>query len=403
MIKIRISHVVFIFGFTILLIGCKLNDKTEKNDDNVEKGSSLLEKRYQYLLEYPVDSTAFPRSYNSSIEKIKKVPSKDWTSGFYAGNLWQLYELTGNKKFKEKAQKWNAFIEKEKFNDGTHDMGFKVYGSFGKGLDLSKKDSTYKNIILHSARTLSTRFNNTVGSLRSWDFNRDKWEFPVIIDNMMNLELLFEATKISEDSSFYKIANTHAQTTLNNHFRKDNSSWHVVVYDTVSGNVKEKITHQGFNDDSSWSRGQAWAIYGFTRAYRYTKNEKFLEQALATAKFVLAHPKLPEDGIPYWDFDDPNIPNAPRDVSAATVITSAFLELYKITGKEKYKKYAVKVIDTLKSEKYLLSPEVSVPFILDHSTGNYPKDDEIDGPIVYADYYFLETLLRKEALQSNNK
>lgn len=400
--KIRVSRAVFIFGFTILLIGCKPNNKTPKSSKE-EVGASLLENRYQYFLDYPIDSTAFPRSYDPSTKEIKKVPSKDWTSGFYAGNLWQLYELTGNKKFKEKAEKWNAFIEKEKFNDGTHDMGFKVYGSFGKALDLIENDSAYKEIILQSAATLNTRFNKTVGSLRSWDFNRDTWEFPVIIDNMMNLELLFEATKISGDSSFYKIANTHAKTTLKNHFRTDNSSWHVVVYDTVSGNVKEKITHQGWNDESSWSRGQAWAIYGFTMAHRYTKNEKFLEQAEATAKFFLEHPKLPEDGIPYWDFDDPEIPNAPRDASAATIITSAFVELYQITGKEKYLKYVDKVINSLESDKYLLSPEVASPFILDHSTGNYPKDDEIDGPIVYADYYFLETLLRKKALQSNNE
>lgn len=400
MTKIRVSCFVFILGFTMLNIGCKPNDKSKKNEKE-EGVSSLLEKRYQKFLEYSVDSTAFPRSYNPSTKEIKKVRSKDWTSGFFAGNLWQLYQLTGNEKFKKKAKKWNAFIEKEKFNDGTHDMGFKVYGSFGKGLESIKDDTTYNEIILQSAETLSTRFNETVGSLRSWDFNRDKWEFPVIIDNMMNLELLFEATKISGDSSFHKIAESHAQTTLKNHFRKDNSTWHVVVYDTIFGNVKDEITHQGINDESSWSRGQAWAIYGFTMSYRYTNNKKFLEQAEATAKFVLEHPKLPEDGIPYWDFDDPDIPDAPRDVSAATVITSAFLELYKVTGKEKYKEYVTKVMNSLKSKKYILSAEVSAPFILDHSTGNYPKDDEIDGPIVYADYYFLETLLRKEALQSN--
>ncbi|SHG14862.1 Glycosyl Hydrolase Family 88 [Salegentibacter echinorum] len=397
MTKIRVSCLAFILGFTMLSLSCKSRDESKKEtkEDDI---SSLLEKRYQKFLEYPIDSTAFPRSYNQATKEIKQVSSKDWTSGFYAGNLWQLYQLTGKDEFKEKAQKWNAFIEKEKFNDGTHDMGFKVYGSFGKGLE-SIEDSTYNQIILKSAKTLATRFNKKVGSLRSWDFNRDKWEFPVIIDNMLNLELLFEATKMSGDSSYHKMAETHANTTLKNHFRKDNSTWHVVVYDTISGDVKEKITHQGINDDSSWARGQAWAIYGFTMAYRYTNNERFLKQAEATTKFVLEHSNLPEDGIPYWDFDDPDIPDAPRDVSAATVITSALLELYKVTEKEKYIKYVDKVMNTLKSQEYILSAEVSAPFILKHSTGNYPKDDEIDGPIVYADYYFLETLLRKKALQ----
>jgi uncharacterized protein YyaL (SSP411 family) len=215
---------------------------------------------------------------------------------------------------------------------------------------------------------------------------------------MMNLELLFEATKISGDSIYHKIAVTHANTTLKTHFRSDNSTWHVVDYDTLSGNIRMKVTHQGYADESVWSRGQAWAIYGFTMAYRYTQNEAYLKQAQATAEFMLNHPNLPKDGIPYWDLLDPEIPEAPQDVSASTIIASAFVELYSYTKNEDYLDYSKSLVNTLKSDKYLLPKDFEAPFILDHSTGNWPKKDEIDEPIVYADYYFLETLLRLKNL-----
>lgn len=397
----RVSLLLFVSGFTALLTGCKSIDESEKTEEKNEI-SSLLEKRYERLQNYPVDSLSFPRSVDLDSGEIKKVPSKDWTSGFFPGNLWQLYLLTGDQVFKEKASQWNAFIEKEKLNGGTHDMGFKVYGSFGKGLQV-EENPHYEEVVLESAKTLSTRFNRTVGCIRSWDFNKDIWEFPVIIDNMMNLELLFEATRLSGDSTFYNIAVSHANTTLENHFRNDESAYHVVVYDSVSGAVKEKITHQGFSDESDWARGQAWAVYGYTMSYRYTKRTDYLKQAEATANFFLNHKDLPEDGIPFWDFDDPKIPDSPRDVSAATVMSSALIELYEITGKKKYLNYSDKVIETLMSKKYIISENTDVPFILKHSTGNWPKKDEVDAPLVYADYYFLETLLRKRALKSKKQ
>ena len=211
-------------------------------------------------------------------------------------------------------------------------MGFKVFCSFGKGLEV-EENQHYKDVIIKSAKTLSTRFNAKVGAIRSWDFNKDIWEFPVIIDNMLNLELLFEATKISGDSTYHKIAVQHANTTLKNHFREDNSTVHVVVYDTITGKVKDKVTHQGFSKESSWARGQGWAIYGYTMAYRYTKDNAYLHQAEATANYFINNINMPEDGISYWDFNDPSIPNAPRDVSASTVVASALTELYGYTKK----------------------------------------------------------------------
>lgn len=356
-----------------------------------------LNSKFIKLLEFPIDSTAIPRSMSIESGILKKVNSKDWTSGFFAGNLWQIYQITGDVRYKERATLWNAFIEKEKFNGKTHDMGFKVYCSFGKSFEVEKNER-YKAIIIKSAQTLITRFNSKIGAIRSWDHSKEKWDFPVIIDNMINLELLFEASKLSGDNRFKDIAIQHANTTLKNHFRKDNSCFHVVDYDTITGKVRNRGTHQGYNDQSSWARGQSWAIYGFTMAYRYTKDKNYLKQAEATANYYMHFKTIPKDGITYWDFNDPSIPNAPRDASSAAVMASALFELYSFTKKDAYLNFANKIITSLNSDQYLLKDGVNGPFLLDHSTGNWPKKDEIDQPIVYADYYFLEAIIRKQAL-----
>lgn len=392
--QIKSTLIILAIGCTFFAVSCKSNSENKNTASSITV-NSLLQIRYQKLLEYPTHSMAFPRSYTDSSKTIRKARSSDWTSGFFPGNLWHLYQITGNDAYKEKAAQWTAFMESQKYNDGTHDMGFKIFCSFGEGLKITN-DSSYATVIVESAETLATRFNENVGSLRSWDFNADEWEFPVIVDNMMNLELLFEATKITGDSTYYDMAVKHANTTLKNHVREDNSIYHVVDYDTIDGTVKDKVTHQGFNDESSWSRGQAWGIYGFTMAYRYTKDTTYLNQAKATADFYLSQADFREDGIPYWDFRDPKIPDAVRDVSAATVIASAFYEMDGYLDDPKYVAYADKVMKTLHSEEYILPVNVDAPFILDHSTGNWPKNDEMDDPIVYADYYFLEALLRRK-------
>ena len=391
----KINYLPVILGFTLLATGCKL--KHNGTQEILKKeNTKLLTSRYQEMLDYPVDSLSMPRSMSLATGEIKKVPSKDWCSGFFPGNLWQIYELTGDTKFKEKAKQWTAFIEQEKFNDRTHDMGFKVFCSFGNGLK-HENNQHYKDVIVKSARTLSTRFNKKVGAIRSWDFNKKVWDFPVIIDNMLNLELLFEASKISGDNKYRDIAIQHANTTLKNHFRPDNSCYHVVSYDTITGKPKLKMTHQGYNDESSWARGQGWAIYGYTMCYRYTKDKAYLKQAEATANYFINNKNMPDDGIVYWDFNDPKIPNAPRDASAASLVASGLYELYGYTNNETYLQYADKVMTSLSSKNYMLDKTVKGPFILDHSTGNKPKDDEIDEPIVYADYYYLEALVRKKA------
>lgn len=330
---------------------------------------------------------------------LNLVPSKDWTSGFFPGELWFLYEYTQNNFWKKKAQQHTDILEKEKMNGSTHDMGFKVYCSFGNGYRLTQ-DEHYKEVLLQSARTLATRFKPAAGIIRSWDHSTAKWVCPVIIDNMMNLELLFWATKESKDSTFYRIAVDHAKTTMKHHFRPDFSSYHVIDYDTITGQVLKKNTHQGFADESAWSRGQAWALYGYTMCYRETRLPEFLEQAQNIEKYLFTHPNMPEDLIPYWDFDAPGIPDEPRDVSAATVIASALYELslYDPEKGERYRSNADKIIENL-TKHYRATLKKDNGFLLLHSTGTKPTNTEVDVPIVYADYYFIEALMRKNKLE----
>jgi len=380
----------------LILVSCK-SSKNSSNKSEAISQNALLENRYQELLNYPVDSMRIPRSYTKAKNKVRGVASKDWTSGFFPGNLWQLYRITGKKEYLDKAKIWTAFIEKEKFNNDDHDIGFKVYSCFGTGYTLTGQKE-YKDVIVQSAKTLCTRYSDKVGAIRSWDFNKQKWDYPVIIDNMINLELLFEASKLTGDSRYHDIAVHHANTTLKNQFRPDNSVYHVIDYNPTNGEVRLKNTHQGLNDNSTWARGQGWAIYGFAMCYRYTKDQRYLDQAIATAKFYLEHKNLPADGIAYWDFDDPKIPNTHKDVSASAVVCSALYEIYGFTKQKYFLDKANLILKSLASEKYILDKAIKAPFILDFSTGNKPKEDELDEPIVYGDYYFLEALARNSKL-----
>ncbi len=326
--------------------------------------------------------------------QFKMVVSRDWTSGFFPAELWYFYQYTNDKKWLELAKKYTEDIKKEQFNKGTHDLGFMVYCPFGNGYRLTG-DPAYRDVIIQAAKSLSTRFNAKAGVIKSWDHNGDKWKYPVIIDNMMNLELLFEATKLTGDSSFYKIAVSHANTTLKNHFRPDFSSWHVIDYDTLTGNVRNKLTAQGYSNESAWARGQAWGLYGYTLCYRYTKNPVYLKQAESIAKFILNNPTQNKDLVPYWDYNAPNIPNAPRDASAAAITASAFYELANYSKANKYKDLADQILASL-TNSYRSPIGKNYGFILEHSTGHLPAKSEIDVPINYADYYYLEALLRSK-------
>lgn len=341
---------------------------------------------------------ASPRNVESD-GTLHMVVSRDWTSGFFPGELWYMYEYTGDDFWKDKAHQQTALIEREKLNGGTHDMGFKVYCSFGNGYRLTG-EANYKEVLLQSAYTLTTRYKEKVGAIRSWDHSRDKWECPVIIDNMMNLELLFWAFRASGDSLFYNVAVNHARTTMKNHYRNDYSSYHVVDYDTITGAVINRHTHQGYAHESAWSRGQAWGLYGYTLCYRETGLPEFLEQAEHIANYIFSSPTLPADLIPYWDFNAPEIPNEPRDVSAATVTASALYELsmYAPEKREDYITKANIILNNL-SKNYRTAVGKDRGFLLLHSTGSKMHNVEVDVPIVYADYYYLEALLRKQKLE----
>jgi unsaturated chondroitin disaccharide hydrolase len=352
---------------------------------NLKRAALQLDQR----LAHYQDTSRFPRSVKA--DTLVAVPSRDWTSGFYSGSLWYMYDFTKDKKWEQAARKWTAGLEKEKYNTHTHDLGFMLYCSFGNGLRLTG-DPAYKEILLQGAKSLSKRFNPVTGVIKSWDHG--KWQFPVIIDNMMNLELLFWATKVSGDSSFYKIAVSHANTTLKNHFRPDNSSYHVLNYDTLTGDVIEKITAQGYANESAWARGQAWGMYGYTVAYRETKDKRYLDQAVKIADFFLKHPNLPKDKVPYWDFNAPNIPNEERDASAAAIMASGLLELSVHANRKDYKTSAEEILTSLSTPAYLASTGSNHDFILMHSVGHKPAKSEIDVPIIYADYYYIEGLLR---------
>jgi hypothetical protein len=339
----------------------------------------------------PNAEPASPRSIEPD-GTLRTVGPRDWTSGFFPGSLWYLYEFTGHERFRAGADRFTRSIEGEKEDRSSHDVGFKINCSFGNAYRLTG-DEYYRDVLVAAANTLIERFDERVGAIRSWDFNRERWSYPVIIDNMMNLELLFAASELTGDSTYFRVADRHAATTLKNHFRDDASSFHVVDYDPATGEVRGRMTFQGYSDASAWARGQAWGLYGYTMCYRYTRNPAYLAQAERIAEFMFGHPNLPEDKVPYWDFNAPDIPSAPRDASAAAIAASALYELAEYAATD-YAALADRILESL-ARNYRAEEGTLHGFLLRHSVGFKPGGDEIDTPLVYADYYYLEALLRK--------
>ena len=377
----------------LLIVSCS-------KENIVDRNLQIAEDHYSKMILAIGETNKNPRTIDKN-GNVVLVNSRDWTSGFFPGCLWEIYEYTKDDKWKSEAQFYTKNIEREQFNNTTHDLGFMLYCSFGNGYRLTGDDH-YKDVLLQSAKTLITRFNPVVGCIKSWESN-DRWEYPVIIDNMMNLEILFWATKETSDSTFYKIAVAHANTTLKNHFREDFSTWHVLSYDSTTGQVLKRNTAQGYSDESCWARGESWGLYGFTMCYRETKDPRYLEWAEGMAKYILTNKNLPEDMIPYWDYNAPNIPDEVRDVSAAAIMASALYELnFFVKNSEiDYKMAADRILNSLSSPKYL-NQKGNNDFILKHATGNKPANSEIDVPIIYADYYFLEANLRKLNIETKN-
>ena len=380
---------IIIIAFVLLNLnfcGSKMTDV-----DQVFEASKA---HYTNMLESIKGTEKLPRSVDENGGLVLVGPY-DWTSGFFPGSLWYLYEYSKEEKWKKAAEKYTGLLEEVQYFTGNHDIGFMMYCSYGNGYRLTKNEK-YRKILLQSARSLCTRFNSTVGCIRSWDWNADEWQFPVIIDNMMNLELLMWAFQETGDSLFYNVAVTHANTTMKHHFRDDMSTWHLVDYDTLTGESRIKQTWQGLSDESAWARGQAWGLYGYTMMYREAGVVKYLDLAEKIAQYFMTHSNLPEDKVPFWDFDVQN-ENEPRDASAAAIVASALIDLSKFSYNKQgqYKQFANEILESLSSRKYLAELRTNNNFILKHSVGAKPENKEVDVPLNYADYYFLEALIKK--------
>lgn len=394
---------LFVILILSIVFSCANNVSQPTNISATEQLNSA-EKQFALLLQDAEKANRIPRTLTEDGAMHWTRTNFDWTEGFFPGSCWYLYEQTKDEKWKLAAEKFQALFEDHKYKTTNHDLGFIFNCSYGNGYRLTN-NTAFKEIMVTAADSLLTRFNPNVGCIKSWDVTggwqaERGWKFPVIVDNMMNLELLFKVSELTGDSKYKEVAITHAKTTIKNHFRPDNSSVHVVDYDPETGEVRGKYTAQGYKDESSWARGQAWGLYGYTICYRFTKDKIFLEQADKIAQYILNFKELPEDGIPYWDYHAPKIPNEPRDVSAATITVSALLELKNYSSYD-YTTGIDKIMKALASDKYTAAFGKNKHFILKHSVGSIPHGNEIDVPLNYADYYYLEALGRyKNAYQN---
>ncbi|MDE6267695.1 MAG: glycoside hydrolase family 88 protein [Muribaculaceae bacterium] len=392
----------------IELSAVQLQEASERYDSTMLFPRSL---KTDYSLEQLTAQMEIPvDSFKPEIELLKHPTAEeyrqpylvgyaDWTSGFFPGSLWYAYELTGDETLKEAAVRYTNRLVKVADMTDTHDLGFMVNCSYGNAYRLAPND-TIRELVVKTARNLAGRYDQSIGCIRSWDFG--PWNYPVIIDNMMNLDLLFNAAKLTGDSTFAEIARRHADTTMSNHFRDDFSCYHVVSYND-DGSRQRRQTFQGKADESSWSRGQGWALYGYTETYRNTGDKRYLRHAEKVADMIIARNNT-EDGIPYWDLDAPESDSTPRDASAAAVIASGMIELSEISEEgEKYLEYAEKLLKALASPEYLAERGSNGGFILRHSTGSLPHGSEIDTPLNYADYYFLEALVRYKRVKAGKR
>lgn len=409
-----------------VFFSCQNSQETKKESPETFEETSwrTAKTQYGFLLKKSTDLTSFPRTLDTA-GNVVGTDEWDWTGGFFPGGLWYLYERTQDTEIKAAATKWTEALEKAKDLTDHHDIGFVMYCSYGNALRLendSNKIKAYQEILLHSAESALKRYDSKVGLIKSWNEKaswdgKTVWQYPVIIDNMMNLELLFFASELTGDKKYADVAISHATHTMKNHFRPDYSTYHVVDYDPETGAVLHQQTNQGYADNSTWSRGQGWAIYGYTLMYRETKDPKFLEVARKAADFYINHPNLPEDKVPYWDFNagqegyrsdvdfsSHKLNYIPRDASAAALTASALLELSTYTGgadAERYFDFAKKTLESLSSEVYLAESGTNGGFILKHSVGSLPHNSEVNVPLIYADYYFLEALSRYRNLKED--
>ncbi len=365
-----------------------------------------------------VNNQGFPRT-QSCTDSLVSTSMYDWTSGFFPGNLWYACEGTKDADLKQAAIRWTEKLEKLKSFTEHHDLGFMLYCSYGNAYRITKNEK-YKQVLIEGAKSLSTRFNPKVGSIKSWNEFKSwsgdaTYKYPVIIDNMLNLELLFFASKVTGNQSYRQIAISHANNVIKNQVRSNGSCYHVICYNPANGSVIAKETAQGYSNNSTWSRGQAWGIYGFTMVYRETKDKRYLDVAKKMADFYLQEPGLPQDKVPYWDFNANEIGYTPgknsnagkvpvkyRDASAAAVTASALLELSTyLPNSTPYKNAAIQIIHELSGPSYMDNSQKNSGFLLMHNVGSIAHGVEIDVPLIYADYYYLEALNRYKRILNN--
>ena len=384
-----------------LLLSCAPNVRVASSpaDPILERGLNGALEKYKRSASNLDPANGYPRLVRAE-GNWEQQSAGQWTSGFFAGTLWYMYQLTRQPEWKDLAEKWTAGLESNKSITSTHDLGFMIFDSFGHGYLLTG-NPRYKEIVLDASRSLVTRFNPRVGAIKSWDTERagDRratWKYPVIVDNLMNLELLFWSAANGGDPGWKNIAEQHALTSARAHVRADGSTAHVALFDPIGGGLENTTTWQGYSDSSAWARGQAWAIHGFTNAYARTGRPELLAAAQKTADYFISH--LPSDGIPYWDFRHPDIPNTERDASAAAIAASGLLDLARRTdslSSARYRSVAEKILLSL-TRDYTAGPESAA--ILKHSVGGRPLNSEVDVSLVYADYYYVEALLRLKGL-----
>jgi len=394
----------FLSGMVITISLGACSPQNTQDIVNVDRQLDYCENQLKRTLSEIGDTTVVPRNIMPDQTQWNLVPVKieEWTCGFWPGILWYSYEYSKDEKMKKHAVHYTGLLEPlTQLPAYDHDLGFQIFCSYGNAYRLTG-DEKYKQIILNAADTLATLFNPAVGTILSWprEIGPNNWPHNTIMDNMINLEMLYWAAKNGGDKKLYDIATKHAETTMKYHFREDGGNYHVAVYDTIDGHFIKGVTHQGYADSTLWARGQAWAIYGYTMVYRETKDKQYLRFAEKVTELYLNRLK-DDEWVPYWDFDAPSIPEEPRDASAAAITASALLELSQLEDSENkaeiYKRAAISMLQELSSDKFQSGD--SKPSFLLHSTGHWPKKSEVDASINYADYYYIEALIRYKKMQ----
>lgn len=392
--KANLEYMRLLISLLVIILFFNLSLSANELDSLVDNAIKISLIKLENSVVDVADSTLFP-TYATEELVWKLKGSDDWTSGFYPGCLWYAYELSGNEKFEKWARQWTASIEHEKFNMETHDLGFRFMCTFANGLRLGNNSEydDYKDIILTAASSLSKRYNRKIKCLSSnWDMLEIENSFPVVIDIMANLNILFWAAENGGTKYYKDYALNHARKTYRDFVRSDGGTYHIVRYNKENAEIINKGTLQGDGDETTWSRGHAWMVYGLVETYAYTGEKDILNMAIKMSDYFIEH--LPDDQVSIWDFQS-EIDY--RDVSASSIVTSALFRLAnQVEGKdlkEKYSAQAAGMLTSLCKPPYFIE-NINSNCILDHSVQYLPINSNVDVPAIFADYYFLEALVR---------